>query len=62
MVHLQLVEGLEVESFMCCFRRFCANNPLLNGTYNVNRDSKEFRFSERSEEEIISVISTFKTS
>ena len=37
-------------------------NPLLNGIYNVNRDSKEFLFSEISEEEIISIISTFKTS
>ena len=36
-------------------------NPLFNGIYNVNRDSKEFRL-EISEEEIISVISTFKTS
>ena len=26
-------------------------NPLLNGIYNVNRDSKEFLFSEISEEE-----------
>ena len=37
-------------------------NPLLNGTYNVNRDSKEFLFSEISEKEIISVISKLKTS
>ena len=37
-------------------------NPLLNGIYNVNRDSKEFLFSEIFEKEIISVISTFKTS
>ena len=31
-------------------------NPLLNGIYTVNRDSKEFLFSEISEEEIISII------
>ena len=37
-------------------------NSLLNGIYNVNRDSKEFLFSEISEEEIISITSTFKTS
>ena len=37
-------------------------NPLLNGIYNVNRDSNEFLFSEISEMEIISIISTFKTS
>ena len=37
-------------------------NPLFNGIYNVNRDAKEFLFSEIFEEEIISIISTFKTS
>ena len=30
--------------------------------YNVNEDSKEFLFSEISEKEITSIISTFKTS
>ena len=37
-------------------------NPLLDCIYNLNRDSNEFLFSEISEEEIIIVISTFKTS
>ena len=37
-------------------------NSLINGIYNVNRDSKEFHFSEISEGGIISVISTFRTS
>ena len=35
-------------------------SPLINGIYNVSKDSKEFLFSEISEEEIISVISTLK--
>ena len=37
-------------------------NPLLNGIYNGTRDSKNSFFSEVSEKEIISIISTFKTS
>ena len=37
-------------------------SPLLNSICNVDRDSKKFLFSEISEEEMISAISTFKTS
>ena len=37
-------------------------NPLRNGINNVNKDPNEFLFSEISEEEMISVISAFKTS
>ena len=37
-------------------------NLLLIGIYNANKVSEEFLFSEISEEEIISVISTFRTS
>ena len=37
-------------------------NPLLDSIYYVSKDSKEFLFSEISEEEIIGVISMFKTS
>ena len=36
-------------------------NPLIHGIYNVYKGSKEFLFSEISEEEITSVISMFKT-
>ena len=37
-------------------------NPLINDIYSVNKDSKVFLVSEIFEEEIIRVISTFKTS
>ena len=37
-------------------------NPLINVIYNMNKDSKEFLFSEICEEEVITVISTFKIS